>query len=218
MSRLRAVVAATALLALAAAPAASAHQGNPNYRSIIDRVTPSVHGLQLQVLNFDDRLELQNGTPWPVVVQGYNGEPYARLLPDGTVEVNKRSPAYYLNNDRTGTEKVPASADPKAAPQWQVVDRAGRFQWHDHRIHWMSTGIPPQIKNQGKRTKVYDWNVPLQVGPQKGRIAGTLWWQPEPGGGVPVAAIIGFVALALLGLLAVVVVRRRRAGAPVEAW
>jgi MYXO-CTERM domain-containing protein len=219
MSRLRAVVAAIALLALAAAPTASAHQGNPHYRSIIDRVTPSVHGLQLQVLNFDDRLELQNGTPWPVVVQGYNGEPYARLLPDGTVRVNKRSPAYYLNNDRTGTEKVPASADPNAAPQWQVVDRAGRFQWHDHRIHWMGTGIPPQVKDQGKRTKVYDWNVPLQVGQQKGRIAGTLWWQPEPGGGVPVPALIGFGALALLGLLAVVVVRRRRAaGAPVEAW
>jgi hypothetical protein len=219
MSRLRAIVAATALLALAAAPAASAHQGNPNYRSVIDRVTPSVKGLELQVLNFDDRLELQNDTQVPVVVQGYEGEPYARLLPDGTVQVNKRSSAYYLNNDRTGTEKVPASANPNAAPQWQVVDKAGRFQWHDHRIHWMGTGIPPQVKDhQGERTKVYDWNVPLQVGTQKGRIAGTLWWQPKPGGGVPVAAIIGLAAMALLGLLAVVVVRRRRAGTPVEAW
>ncbi|MEA2359410.1 MAG: hypothetical protein QOI62_2670, partial [Solirubrobacteraceae bacterium] len=59
MSRLAAVVAVAALVALVA-PTASAHQGNPNFRSIIDGVTPSVTGVTLQVLNFDDRLELQN--------------------------------------------------------------------------------------------------------------------------------------------------------------
>ncbi|MEA2275536.1 MAG: hypothetical protein QOC78_496, partial [Solirubrobacteraceae bacterium] len=60
MSRLAGVVAVAALVALAAAPTAGAHQGNPNFRSIIDGVTPSVAGVTLQVLNFDDRLELQN--------------------------------------------------------------------------------------------------------------------------------------------------------------
>jgi hypothetical protein len=224
MFRLRAVVAVAALLALAVAPAASAHQGNPNYRSVIDSVTPNVSGVRLEILNLDDRLELQNDSGRTVVVQGYNGEPYARLLADGTVQVNRRSPAFYLNDDRFAQVKVPASAKPDATPQWQLVDKAGRFEWHDHRIHWMSTVPPKQVTDQSKRTKVFDWNVPLQVGSQRGAVRGTLFWQPSAGGGAPVGAIAGLGGIALLGLGAVVVVRRRRAGAErapgaeVEAW
>jgi hypothetical protein len=224
MSRLRLAGALAALVALTAAPAAVAHQGNPNFRSTIDAVSPKVPGLKLQVLNFDDRLELDNTSGRTVVVRGYQNEPYARVLGDGTVQVNVRSPAYYLNDERTSSGKVPASADPAAAPQWKVVDRAGRFQWHDHRIHWMSTTVPSQVKDKSKRTKVFDWAVPMQVGGAKGAIRGTLFWQPPAGGGAPTGAIGGLVAVALLGLAAVVVVRRRRGGLePVgagraEAW
>ncbi|MEA2284047.1 MAG: hypothetical protein QOJ21_90 [Solirubrobacteraceae bacterium] len=223
MSHLRLVVAVSALLALIPAPAALAHQGNPNYRSVIRGVTPKVSGVRLQVLNLDDRLELQNTSGRPVVVQGYNGEPYARILGDGTVQVNRRSPAYYLNDDRFGNVKVPAAARAGAAPQWQLVDRAGRFEWHDHRIHWMSKVPPKQVTDTSKRTKVFDWRVPLQVGSARGAVAGTLFWQPKPGGGPPVAAFAGLGAIALLGLGAVLVVRRRRAGEGVprtelEAW
>ena len=44
----------------------------------------------------------------------------------------------------------------------------------------------------------------------KTNVTGTLFWQPKPGGGIPTGALIGLVALAVLGLGAVVVVRRRR--------
>ena len=227
MPRLRAVVAAVALVALAAASTALAHQGNANYRSVIGRVTPGVAGVKLQVLNFDDRLALLNTSGKTVLIQGYNREPYARVLADGTVEVNQRSPAYFLNNDRNADIKVPASADANAPPQWKVVDRSGRFEWHDHRIHWMGQGLPPQVKDTSKRTKVFAWQVPVQVGATKGDIAGTLYWVPKPGGGAPVGAIAALVALVVLGGTAVVVVRRRRAVAAgaddapptgVEAW
>jgi hypothetical protein len=226
MFRPRLVAALTALIALVLAPAAIAHQGNPNYRSVIDRVSPNVSGLRLQVLNLDDRLELQNTTGKTVTVSGYQGEPYARLLGNGTVEVNRNSPAYYLNSDRTSTGKVPANARPGAAPSWQIVDRAGRFQWHDHRIHWMSAIAPKQVTDKSKRTKVFDWKVPVQVGSTKGSVDGTLFWAGTAEGGAPVGAIGGLGAIALLGLGAVVVVRRRRAGeggavagtAEAEAW
>jgi hypothetical protein len=224
MFRLRAVVAAAALLALALAPAASAHQGNPNYRSVIDAVSPKVSGVSLEVLNLDDRLEVRNTSGRTVVVEGYNGEPYARLLADGTVQVNRRSPAFYLNDDRFAQVKVPATAKPSATPQWQLVDKAGRFEWHDHRIHWMSEVPPKQVTDTSERTKVFDWKVPVRVGAERGAVTGTLFWQPTAGGGAPVAAIAGFGVIVVLGAAAVVVVRRRRAaaerapGAEVEAW
>jgi hypothetical protein len=225
MTRLRLIAAVSALIALAAAPAANAHQGNPNYRSVIDEVSPKLPGVRLQVLNLDDRLELQNTSGKTVVVKGYQGEPYARILGDGTVQVNHNSPAFYLNDDRTSTGKVPASASAGATPDWQVVDRAGRFQWHDHRIHWMSAIPPQQVKDKSKRTKVFDWKVPVQVGTTKGSVDGTLFWAGTGGGGAPVGAYAGLAAFALLGLGAVVVARRRRgdlepaaATAEAEAW
>jgi hypothetical protein len=216
MSRARAVAAVAAVVALAAVPTAGAHQGNPNFRSVIEGVTPSAPGMTLQVLNFDDRLELDNKSGRTVTVQGYDHDPYARVLGDGTVQVNRLSPAYYLNNDRTGGATVPASADPKAPPQWHTVDRSGRFQWHDHRIHWMGTGLPPEIKDRSRRAKVFDWSIPLQVGPSKGAIAGTLFYQPQPGGGAPVGAIVALLALVVLGGAAALAVRRRRSDADAE--
>jgi hypothetical protein len=212
MPRLRTVAAAAALLVLLAAPAAQAHQGNPNYRSVIDGLVPSTPGIKLQVLNFDDRLQLDNRSGKTVTIDGYQREPYARLLADGTVEVNRNSPATYLNNERTSTGKVPPNAKPGATPDWKIVDRTGSFQWHDHRIHWMSTIPPKQVTDKSKRTKVFDWTVPMQVGSRKTSVNGTLFWQPKPGGGIPAGALIALVALALVGLGAVLVVRRRRAG------
>jgi hypothetical protein len=210
--------------ALLLAQAAAAHQGNPNYRSVLDSVSPQVKGLSLHVLNYDDRFELTNHSGRTVTIQGYNGEPYARVLANGTVELNKRSPAYYLNDDRYADVKVPASADPKAPPQWSVVDKTASVQWHDHRMHWMSKSMPPQVKDTSKRTKVFDYAIPLSVGSRPGNIRGTLFWQPTSGGGAPVGAIAGLVALVVVGLGAVVIVRRRRRAADTdtpegaEAW
>jgi len=210
-----------AAVALLSAPPAAAHQGNPNFRSVVDSITPAVKGVTLHVLNYDDRFELTNHSGKTVTVQGYDGEPYARVLADGTVEVNKRSPAYYLNDDRYADVKVPASADPKAPPQWSVVDRTARLQWHDHRMHWMSRSVPPQVKDKSRRTKVFDYAIPLRVDAQRASIRGTLFWQPDEGGGAPVGMFVGLGALALIAIGAVAVVRRRRSREPVkgaEAW
>ena len=203
--------------ALLAAPAAAAHQGNPNYRSVVDSVTPAVKGLTVRVLDYDDRLELTNRSAATVTVLGYDGEPYARVLADGTVEVNERSPAYYLNDDRFADVKVPAGADATASPRWSVVDRTARLQWHDHRMHYMSRSLPPQVEDRSKRTKVFDYAIPLRVDSQRASIRGTLFWQPDEGGGAPVGMIVGLGALVVVAIGVVALVRRRsREGA--EAW
>jgi hypothetical protein len=194
--------------ALVAVPA-SAHQGNPNFRSIAHGVTPAVKGVQIQVLNNDDRFELDNRSGQTIVIKGYDSEPYARLLPDGTVQVNKRSPAYYLNNDRYAQSKVPAFANAAAAPQWVVQSKTGRFQWHDHRMHWMAKSLPPKVRDKHRKTKIFDYKVPLQVNGKPAAITGTLWWVGPQGGGFPIGAAIAFAAIAL-GLFALVVVTRRR--------
>ncbi len=184
---------------------------SPDYRSLITSLSPRVSGLSVQVLQFSDRLQLRNRSGRTVIVYGYQGEQYARVLADGTVEVNTRSPAYYLNESFYGNVTVPPSASPSAPPHWTVVDRTGQFEWHDHRIHWMSPQLPPQVKDKDRRTLIFNWQVPIAVGAEKGNLDGQLFWTPESSS-VPLAAILAGVAIALLGALLVLFTRRRRKG------
>ncbi|HEV2974470.1 MAG TPA: hypothetical protein VGX69_05680 [Solirubrobacteraceae bacterium] len=183
---------------------------SPNYRSTITSISPATPGLQLQVLQFSDRLLLRNGTGKTVEIRGYEGEQYARVQPSGSVEVNTHSPAYYLNQSFYGNVTVPSFATPSATPRWQVVDRTGQFEWHDHRIHWMSPVLPPQVKDRGKRTLIFDWRVPIAVGSQSGNVAGTLYWTPNASSASVAVIVIGAL-IVVLGIALSVVVRRRRA-------
>ena len=217
---LRRIGAVAAAVLATAAPAASAHQGNPDYLTRITSVTPATDGLTVEVLNRDDRLLLHNTSGRDVVVRGYDGEPYARVLADGTVQVNADSPAYYLNDDRFGNAEPPAGADGKGAPRWEELSRTGRFEWHDHRMHWMSQEPPERVRGVEERTKIFDWRIPLQVGGSAGAVAGTLFWTPQAQGGPPTAAIALLVALVAVCCVVVAILRRRRspAGAAQEAW
>ena len=200
-----------ALVVSLCASSAYAHAGNPKFESLVEGVSPKISGFSVTVLDGDDRLELVNHSSETITIDGYNKEPYLRMEPDGTVSVNVRSPALYLNTDRTDTAPVPDSADAKAAPQWKVVEHDGRYQFHDHRIHWMSTSTPQQVTDTSKRTKVVDWRVPLHAAGSAGAISGTLFWRGSSGG--PPAGAFGALALILLlGAGTVVLVRRRRGG------
>jgi hypothetical protein len=219
----------------------SVEAGNPindqgssyDYRSNITAISPRVRGLSIEVLEFADRLLLRNHTGKTVTIYGYDGEPYARVLANGTAEQNVRAPATYLNTNFYAQVVVPPIASSSATPKWEVVDRTGEFEWHDHRIHWMSPVPPTRVKNQSKRTLIFDWQVPIMVGTTKGAIDGQLFWTPESSK-APLAVIVLGVVIVIAGLAFVVFVRRRRArtaaagsagagtsglgGAPEEAW
>ncbi len=200
-------------------PRAASESANPindqgssyEYRSNITSVTPRVPGLELQVLEFADRILLTNHTGRTVTIFGYEGEPYARVLANGTAEQNVRSPATYLNTNFYAHVTVPPIAKARAAPQWEVVDRTGQFEWHDHRIHWMSPIPPAKVKNRSKRTLIFDWQVPIEVGTQKGAIDGQLFWTPE-NSKASIGVILLGVAIAVAGLAFVLFMRRRRSG------
>lgn len=222
MHSIRGAAAVALAVLCAAAPAALAHEGNPNYRSEVRAIAPALPGLEARVLNYDDAIELVYDGERPLVVEGYRGEPYLRFNRDGLVEVNRRSPAAYLNEDRFAKVELPDRADHRARPSWAQVAENGRYAWHDHRIHWMGEGtLPPQIEGEGERTKVFDWDIPMASAGRPVAVRGTLTWLGKEEGGFPVAAGLTLGGALVGGALLVVLVRRRRsrAGAPAkEAW
>lgn len=208
-----ALAATTLALVLLNAPPAWSHAGgNPDYRSVIDRVTPNVPGVSFEVLSYDAYMQLVDQQGHEVVIYGYEGEPYARILKNGTVQVNERSPAKYLNDTRYPVESsVPSSANAKAPPKWETTDDSGTFLWHDHRMHYGAESVPPQVKDTSKKTKVFDYEVPISIDGRKGAIHGTLYWVGE-GHTSKLPFIVVGALVVILGGGAVVYARRRRDG------
>jgi hypothetical protein len=224
--RWAALAATTTMLTLLAATPALSHEGNPDFRSEIDSVRPSVPGVSFQVLGYDADMELVVNKGHEVTIYGYEGEPYARILSDGTVQKNRRSPATYLNTDRYAEARVPESADPEAPPLWKTVDESGALRWHDHRMHYMATGTPPQVKDESERTKVFDYEIPLRIDGRRGAIEGALFWV-GPADASKTPFLIAGIAIVFVGGAAALIARRRRQGRdgddgddppPKEAW
>lgn len=209
MSRARLVALLAAFALLAPAAVASAHGGNPNYRSVITGVSPQSAAVEFEVLDYDSYMQLRDQHGKEVVIYGYQGEPYARIRSNGEVEVNQRSPATYLNDNRFAEVTVPPIANAKAKPLWKQVDDSGTFIWHDHRMHYMSQSLPPQVKDKGRKTKIFDYEIPIAVEGTKGDISGTLWWVGAASTS-PLPFLIAGVAIVLGGVALVLFVRRRR--------
>lgn len=212
MKRILRAALAAASLSATVTPLAAAHEGNPSYRSLVDAIAPPTQGLTARVLDFDDELSLANASGRDVTILGADGTPYARLLKDGAVQVNARSAM-------ARGENAPPSDGRAAGGGWVTIDGTGRYAWHDPRINYRSSPVPPRVHDQSKRTKVDDWRVPLLVAGAPGAVRGTLWWVGTPGAGssFPTAAVVSLVVLALLAGGAVALVRRRRAAEGEEA-
>jgi hypothetical protein len=198
--------------ALLAPSVASGHSANPFYLSQVTSVTPVRHGVRVEVLDRDDRLAITNRSGEAITILGYEGEPYARIAADGRVKVNLNSPAEYLNEDRYAVRSVPAGVRPDAPPRWKEVRDDGRFEWHDHRAHWMGQDTPSVVKDEDVKTKVFDWRIPLRVGTTPGAISGTPVSNPMT------AIILGALIIAACAGAVVVFNRRDRFARPSESW
>ncbi len=207
---------ALAAVALAAAPGALSHGGSASelFLSQVTAIKPAVPGVTVLVLGRDDQIELDNRSGKTVTVLGYEGEPYLRFDASG-VAVNLHSPARFLNMDRYAKVALPASADAKLPPEWDILTLGKRWSWHDHRSHWMSTILPPAAREAPDRPQlVFAWSIPLSVGGAAAQVAGRLDYVPPKEGSntgliVGIALPVGIILLAgaATGLL---VLRRRR--------
>jgi len=216
---------AALVVAFVVATGASAHgdgAASQLFLSEITSIAPAIPGVTGVVLSRDDQIELDNAQGATFTVLGYEGEPYLRFSKDG-ISVNLHSPARYLNSDRFAQVSLPADANAKLAPKWDVLTLGKRWSWHDHRIHWMSTILPPAAKADPQRSHlVFDWTIPVQVagavagtGAGTSTIAGKLTYVPPQGGSdigliVGIALPVGVVLLA--GAASVLLVLRRRRG------
>jgi hypothetical protein len=210
------------------APAVAGAAEYENFRSEVKSISPAVDGLELEVVRGDEALQLRNETGKTVVVEGYDGEPYLRFKPDGTVEANRRSAATYINVDRFGQREVPENTLPGAKPVWKAIGDGGEHTWFDHRIHLTAKRPPAKFTRQQEVTKIFNWLVPMTVDGRTARATGELFWDPtdssDSSGGFPVWLAI-LIGLGVVAVAALLLVRRSRRpprpsdGEPAkEAW
>ena len=207
---MRALVIAVAVSALVFVSGAAAHGDGAarGFTSTVTGIEPAADGLGVSILDSDDRLQVTNGTGETVIVLGYGQEPYVKFE-DGAVYVNKNSGTHYLNQDRYGAKKPPADIDLSAPPDWEQVADGDTYDWHDHRIHWMSATDPEVVRNDRQSAHhILDWTVPVEVGSQAVKVNGRLDYAP-PDESRSVWLYGGIGLLVLAGVAGAVFLRRR---------
>ncbi len=170
----------TAWIVAAAGPALAHGRGGDatNFSSEVTS-TPEIHGVAWRVIGGDEYLWVENRSGAELAVPGYEGEPYLRVGADGVFR-NRNSPATYVNQDRLGRVTPPPNADADAEPAWEKVSDGQSWYWHDHRIHYMNTGLPPQVEDPGASTVVFPWTVPFSLDGERYEVQGVLRWVPGP--------------------------------------
>lgn len=200
---------AAVLLTLAAAPAWADPAKPSNY---VSELVTAPAGVVAEVQGGDSFLVVEAPAGTTVMVPGYSSdgsdfadweelEEYLRVLPDGTVQLNRRSAAYYQNAARYGASPEGA-VGPDVPPDWETVADDGRVAWHDHRIHWMSPTPPDRVDTGGGRQDVQDYAVPIVVDGGLEVAEGDLDWVPDPS---PLPVLL----VALVGLVGGLLLARR---------
>lgn len=189
-------------------PADAAAHGEPHlYESVLRGIEPAgvTAGVTARIIDFDSQIELTNRSGKTVVVEGYEGEPYARIESGGAVFLNARSPSMAPSNDRLGKTPPTGDEDASAPPNWIRVAGDGSFTWFDRRIHYRRKGLPVVVTDEATRTLVRNWTIPFTVGGEPATVEGDLYWlgrSPFPTG-VFLATLLLTAAGGLFGAWAI---------------
>ena len=203
--RLLAVLLAAFVVLGPARPAGADPARPTNFKSQVTSVEPASPYVRFRVVGGDGFLDMRVDEGREVVVLGYQGEPYIRVLKDGTVQENQNSTATYLNKTRYGTTVIPEAlqGDDLPDPVWEDVGSGGRHAWHDHRIHFM--GKDPSVVRGLSEGRPVEWSggVPVTVDGEKITVNGSyrLLDAPSP---------LPWLALTVVAVIAVVLLGRRK--------
>lgn len=159
---------------------AVAVKGHVEYRPVLGafraRVAKVPDGVDLDAL--DGRvpgLFLRWTGTGTLTVRGIEGEPFARLTPQGT-EVNDAS-ATWQDDQRLRGKPVTTPADP-ATPRWRREVPEALLTWLDRRLAY-APGVPPDDALRSSRpTTVVEWDIAVDVDGEPGFLQGVTTWVP----------------------------------------
>jgi hypothetical protein len=191
------------------------------YRSYVVEIRPRVPGLKARIVGGQEKLEVLWTGRTPLVVEGVQGEPMARMSARG-IELNERSPSAHLSTERYARVPLPAGTDPGAPPRWRLVATPGPISWFEHRAQWMTASRPHGVGDGARGMTIFHWTVPARLGGRRVEIRGALDWLPDPAAvrdrrsdaETPLLSAAILAAAMALGGAAGVLVRRRLEAEP----
>jgi hypothetical protein len=203
------------LAALFPSGAAAAHGGStvPDaayFRAELSDMQPSPEGVTAHVDPAGEWIEIVSTGPGEIIVLGYTKEPYLRLK-DGVVEENQVSPTTFLNRSLFADSLPDPQDNANLAPVWRQVATNGVARWHDHRIHWMGSDLPPQVRADPSHAhRIGDWVVHASADGVAFEIRGTLGWIGKPSSMPTWAWALEILGIAVLGVGLVASLRKAR--------
>ena len=177
------------------------------------RVAPGVTVALLTARN--PGIFLSDSGGQPVVVEGPDGRPFARVSRTGA-RVDVASPLYREQRGAPAGRPAPPGTP---RPVWRRIPGAGTLSWIEPRARYPADEPPESVVR--RRTVVKRWEVGLRVGGRRVPVRAETVWVPlarragaagrggRNGGG----SALPWVALAVLGCGAGLWVLRRRAAA-----
>jgi hypothetical protein len=216
VAALAAATAASAVVSLLPT-SAGAHGGSSKfYRSEVTGIEPASLPIAANVLYGDDQIRIENTGDGVLIVEGYEDDQYVRIAPGDGVEVNHNATAFYLNQERYGTD-VPDGAGGDAKPDFRRIRETPlEYEFHDHRIHWMLKSLPPNVDaDDPSEQKVNDWEIPVTYDGKPGTIQGKLTYigGGKDDGNLVLWATIAGIALVVVAFAVDARRRRRQRGA-----
>lgn len=163
-------------------PAVQAHGGGASARPVVSAVEPATAGITATAVFVGDwRIELTSTSRETVTVLDSDGRPFLRFSPTG-VEADYGARAWHEGNVVAIPGMVVSrQVRPDSPPEWRPVTATPTWSWFDARIRAERELLSPQLIQANVLTRLRDFEIPIRVGEQPGRITGYLEYEPRTG-------------------------------------